>query len=250
MTRVGGWLVVLAAALALGLVLMNRMFGAAKEAAPMQAGPTASRRTDPNKAPAGQEGSTQTEEGYKSRSMALRPNQQQVHNQVPVAQVDPQATARDPSQPRTTVADTEAAIDVSVVGQPFAVSESILARCEPTRESYRPLACESDKRLLAEMAEEPREEPWATEAERAIQALVELEPGTQMPRAVTYTIRALECRTSICFVETASIFGGFHSRFYPFEKNSGLHAEYPVDSVETDKTGAKVHVTLWPFTRR
>lgn len=106
-----------------------------------------------------------------------------------------------------------------------------------------------DKKLLDDMAEEPREEPWATAAERSIRALVELEPGTELPREVTYTIRALECRTSICFLETASIMGGFATELYYFEKTSGLTAQYPIDSTETDETGNKVHVTLWPFVR-
>jgi hypothetical protein len=99
------------------------------------------------------------------------------------------------------------------------------------------------------MAKEPREEPWATAAERAIRALVELEPGSERPREVTYTIRALECRTSICFVETASIMGAFTTQLYYFERSTGLTAQYSIDSSETDPSGNKVHVTLSPFVR-
>jgi hypothetical protein len=108
-----------------------------------------------------------------------------------------------------------------------------------------------DKKLLDEMAEEPREEPWATMAERSIRALVELElePGTELPREVTYTIRALECRTSICVLETASIMGGFATELYYFEKTSGLTAQYAIHSTETDESGNKVHVSLRPFAR-
>ena len=100
------------------------------------------------------------------------------------------------------------------------------------------------------MANEPREEPWATSAERSIRALVELEPGTQLPRETTYQIRALECRTSICFVETASIMEGFHTQLYDFEKNSDLRAEYSLHSNERLQDGNTLYVTLYPFLRR
>ena len=139
-------------------------------------------------------------------------------------------------------------VDYDVVGHPFPVSESILAACGPL-DSNHARSCTPNIKLLKEMAEEPREEPWATAAEQTIRALVELEPGTERPRDVTYTIRALECRTSICFVETASIMGGFATQLYYFEKTSGLTAQYATDSTETDASGNKVHVTLWPFVR-
>jgi hypothetical protein len=255
---------VLAVALALGLVLMDRMFVVTGEGeAAIQPGVAALRRTDSNKAQATQAGLPQTDASYRSRSAAQRPNQQGVqadhaHNVQAEGQAREQAEAQAEAQAKAEAqaqamdaAHASRAVDFSVIGIPFPVSESIVAACDPAPGKYRNSACEPDKKLLAEMAEEPREEPWATSAERAIRALVELEPGTEMPRAVTtYTIRALECRTSICFVETASIMGGFHTQFYYFEKTSGLRAEYAVDSVETDELGTKVHVTLYPFTRR
>lgn len=140
-------------------------------------------------------------------------------------------------------------VDFSVVGQPFPVSASILADCE-SKSGMRPsLWCGPDKKLLGEMAEEPREEPWASAAERSIRALVQLEPGTDRPRSVTHTMRNLECRKSICFLETSSIMGGFATQLYYFEKTSGLRAEYPIDAVEIAEDGTEVHVTLWPFVR-
>ena len=74
------------------------------------------------------------------------------------------------------------------------------------------------KKLRDAMTEEPREEPWASVAEEAIRTLVALEPGTEFPRAVTYTIRAVECRKSICMLETVSTMSGFSTMFYYFEK--------------------------------
>ncbi len=137
-------------------------------------------------------------------------------------------------------------VDDSVVGIPFPVSESILSDCakSPSR------ACGPNKALLEKMAGEPREEPWASLSERAIRDLVMLEPGTARPRPVTYTIRNLECRKSICFVETASHMEGFHSQFFYFERANELTAGYAIDSRETKEDGTKMHVTLLPVLRR
>jgi hypothetical protein len=140
-------------------------------------------------------------------------------------------------------------VDFSVVGQPFPVSASILADCEPKLGMRPSLSCEPNKKLLDEMAEEPREEPWASAAERSIRALVQLEPGTDRPRSVTYTIRNLECRKSICFLETSSHMGHFSTQLYYFEKTSGLRAGYAIDAVEIAEDRTRVHVTLWPFVR-
>jgi hypothetical protein len=176
----------------------------------------------------------------------LRDPQQISADLTTVAEPSVQAKRRpQPEAPSPDIAHAQSA-DSSVVGHPFPVSESILAACERANPSKW---CTPNKKLLDEMAEEPREEPWATMAERAIRALVELEPGTEMPRAVTYTIRALECRTSICFVETTSIMGAFYTQLYYFEETSGLTAQYSISGTETDASGNKVYVTLWPFER-
>jgi hypothetical protein len=134
-------------------------------------------------------------------------------------------------------------VDANVVGRAFQVSESILRECERKLGTQPWLSCEPNKKLLEDMAEEPRDEPWASSAERAIRALVEQEPGN-------FTIRALECRSSICFVETASLMGGFHPQLYSFEKNGGLRAGYQIHSSELDELGSKTYVTLYPFVKK
>ena len=144
------------------------------------------------------------------------------------------------------IASYPASVDESVVGQPFPVSQSILAVCE---QDSRGTFCEPNKALLAKMAEEPREEPWASAAERAIRALVELEPGTDRPRAVTFTIRNLECRKTLCFVETASHMAAFHTQFFHFERDNRLRAGYASFSREIKADGTEVRVTLLPVLR-
>ena len=142
-------------------------------------------------------------------------------DRAPIAQTARQVQPRPHAEARSLDPDNAQSIDFSVVGRPCPVSECILAACKSTGGSRPSRWCAPDEKLLDDMAGEPRDEPWAATAEQAIRALVELDPRTQLPRDTTYTIRALECRTSICFLETASIVGGFGTQFYYFEKTVG-----------------------------
>jgi hypothetical protein len=141
----------------------------------------------------------------------------------------------------------ERAPDNSVVGRPFQPSESIVEACKPDRRGvFRSSFCHQVGELLTAMAREPRDEAWAAAAEQALRAYAEKEPGK-------FTIRALECRKSICFIETASIYGSLLDPDYEYDKylsNLGLHMDYAVDAFETDATGARMTVTLFPFTRK
>ena len=133
---------------------------------------------------------------------------------------------------------------VSVADQPFAVSKSVAEACKPAKPGvFRQSACDRANHLLAEMAREPRDEPWATVSERVLRAYAEQEPGK-------FSIRALECRKSICFIETASIFGHLPDADFYFVRDHGFSREDPVDVHETDEAGARLTVTLLPVTRR
>lgn len=134
--------------------------------------------------------------------------------------------------------------DRSVVGQPFPVSESVNEACKPTKPGvFRWESCGEVSQLLAQMATEPRDEQWAVAKEEVLRAHTEKEPGR-------FTIRALECRKSICFVETASLFGVMRDPSYGYLKEHGLAARYPVFASETDASGALWTITLFPFVRR
>jgi hypothetical protein len=183
MTR-SGVLIVLALATALGLVLRARVVGVGDEAeAPIHSRSATTGGIDSPGLPAAQDQLMQTTKAVESRSAEQQLGQQRIlGDQVPTAQVHTERQAQYQSESQVTEADASEAVDVSVVGQPFPVSASILARCEPTRPSYRPASCEPDKKLLAEMLGEPREEPWATKAEGLIHGLVDnvekRSPGT------------------------------------------------------------------------
>lgn len=86
-------------------------------------------------------------------------------------------------------------VDRSVIGIPFPVSPSVEASCKLTGKID---LCERPHSELAKMTQEPRDEAWAAKTEALIQDEVMSErPGV-------YTIRNIECRSSICAVEIES----------------------------------------------
>lgn len=90
----------------------------------------------------------------------------------------------------------------SVVGQPFPVSESVAEACKPAKPgAFRWEAHARANALLVQIATEPRDDVWATAMEQQLRAYAEAQP-------VKLTIRALECRKTICFIETAAAFSG------------------------------------------
>jgi hypothetical protein len=129
-------------------------------------------------------------------------------------------------------------------GRTFSASKSVKDACgsaEPG--AFRWAACDRVNELLTDMTKEPRDEAWAAATERQLRAYAEAEPGK-------FVIRGLECRQTICFIETASPSGGLPMPDYYFRKKFGLGKEYPVDAFETDENGVRLTITLFAFTRQ
>jgi hypothetical protein len=83
--------------------------------------------------------------------------------------------------------------DSAVIGTPFPVSASVTARC--TRDK---IVCPHVYKKLAQFTQESRDNAWAAQEEADIQTQIEsLGPDK-------YSIRNLECRTTICAVEVSS----------------------------------------------
>lgn len=237
-------LVLWAIGLTLGLVVVDRLLDVRGERATSNKDANTVSRKRVDESNAAEAGRPRVEQNAEKADAVPRTLQRESQAQA-LAGPSAQPTAdrqRNSAKPTSISQDEAPRVDAGVVGRPFPVSDSIRTACA-RKQSYQQNECDAAAALVAVMSNEPREDPWATIAEKAIRDLVEREPGK-------FAIRGLECRTSICFVETASIFDGLHRRLYPFEKNSGLRAEYAVDSSETDESGATVHVTLWPFVRR
>jgi hypothetical protein len=130
-------------------------------------------------------------------------------------------------------------IDASVVGTPFPISASVVAGC-------RDHECDKVREQLAKMADEPRDSAWATEMEIEIQNNI-ISKGQDR-----YMIRDIECRTSICAVETASLFG-LYDPGYPVPLNSSLTGGgiASIWGYESDpSSGARITVTVRVLMRR
>lgn len=145
-----------------------------------------------------------------------------------------------PGEPEQTTPNKVIRVDRSVIGRPFPLSDSMIANCKryAANDSRN---CLGTMELLSRMANEPRSEPWATSMEEKLRAFVTVEPDKFM-------IRALECRTTICFIETASLFGPLLEVDYAFAKASGLNSHLTEFSHEKNSWGARVTITLEPFT--
>lgn len=140
--------------------------------------------------------------------------------------------------------NVEVLVDDSVIGRPFPVSESVAAAC-------RAGPCLAVVQLLSKFAHEPRDLQWASDIEARLGELVMAEHGE-------FTIRAIECRQSLCVAEVASIHGSFsfNTRIRP----NGTDANHELSwkdlwvgigdfGYEMDPSGARITVTLQVFSR-
>jgi hypothetical protein len=135
---------------------------------------------------------------------------------------------------------TLSGIDESVVGHAFQISASVRAGCKSDA-----VECPLVMASVAKMAEEPRDIDWATKMEEKIQAAVDMQgPGK-------YTIRNLECRTSICILELENrVPGAFGGRYEKVIASSLRPNAMTISVPEYDSSGTPFHVELMDFERR
>jgi hypothetical protein len=133
----------------------------------------------------------------------------------------------------------------AVIGRQFPVSTSIEEMCKKLSSKAED-RCDFTHRRLAEFAQQARDPVWASNMEAQLRDLVMSNPG--------YTIRTIECRTSLCVAEVASLDGMFH-----FESaigtDSPLHESLMnglewQTARERDQSYGTVTVTLMMFERR
>lgn len=128
--------------------------------------------------------------------------------------------------------------DLRVVGRPFPLSPSMNAECRAD------VGCAPALRLLKQLSKEPRDPIWASTMEAGLRDLVMSQPG--------YSIRAIECRASLCAAEVASGLGMFNftAQTGPYGSDpslSSLYAFYSETAYEHDPAYATV--TLMTFRR-
>ena len=105
----------------------------------------------------------------------------------------------DPSR-MTAAIEAEAA---EVIGRPFPMSPSVEGPCrKEIAKDPKTASCDRVLDLLSAMAREPRDPAWAFEAETRLRDLINANPKL-------FTIRAIECRTSLCAIEVASTYGQY-----------------------------------------
>lgn len=136
--------------------------------------------------------------------------------------------------------DSKSEDATAVIGRPFPVSTSVEATC-------RLLGGSCDEKLdglLTEFAQQPRDPAWAPDMETTLRNhLTTAEPDK-------YTIRALECRTTLCAVEVASLYGAYHGAPYVFVRGNDLFNGSAMYGYESSQSMERVTVTLRTFERR
>jgi hypothetical protein len=127
----------------------------------------------------------------------------------------------------------------AVMGRPFPISTSVATDC-------RRLAgtCDEGLQLLSKMVQEPRDAEWAKEMESRLRAhFLTAQPGK-------YSIRAIECRSTVCAAEVASPDGPYLGGPYSFVAANDLYNGPSFLGYETGELGATVTVTPQMFERR
>jgi hypothetical protein len=128
----------------------------------------------------------------------------------------------------------------AVIGRLFPASDSVISQCQPGRMSPQP--CAKVVNFLATMAEESRDPRWARDTETSL-----LEWYSQIPEL---TIRAIECRTSLCAIETSSVNGLQLGPSYKDRPSERVHTWLSLWARETVNSSEEVTVTLQLFIRR
>jgi len=130
------------------------------------------------------------------------------------------------------------------VGFTFRPSPTIVERCR-TRPAPTADSCKEVNRLIEEMSREERDAAWAKRTESRIRAVVAArQDGTQ--------IRALECKTSLCAIETVSPATRFLSILLQTEQESAGVVDDGdfVLGWEEDPTHGRRTITVSVFGRR
>ena len=125
----------------------------------------------------------------------------------------------------------------AVIGRPFKISASVQAGCKE-------VACPELERDLAKFAQQPQDPTWASEMEARLEEYIESSEPDK------YQIRNVECRTSMCYVEVASIYGPFFPPGYSSPMNQLLLGGAADFGYEANPSSARITVTVMPFFRR
>lgn len=131
------------------------------------------------------------------------------------------------------------AAPAALAGQPFAVSASIRKSCEAA-----PDKCAQVYALLEQLAGEPRDALWAGNMERSL-------TDYMAAQGRDFSIRALECRTSVCAAEVTSPQG---SEVHPFHYGAPIERVLQpgagINAYERNESGDITTLSLRLYSRR
>jgi hypothetical protein len=134
---------------------------------------------------------------------------------------------------RSTLTDPD-----SVKGRQFALSASVQERCKKAD-----TLCDWMGEQLVQFAAQPRDPTWASATEQSIQDALVADGRVE-------SIRALECRESLCAVEVTSLETGALEPPQQFYRDNRLLPGRFLFVSEVDGTGTPVHASVMTFVRR
>jgi len=128
--------------------------------------------------------------------------------------------------------------DTGVIGRAFPISPSVQKECD-LAVGVTARLCEPVLQGLAKMALEPRHSIWADGMEARLRdQVMATDPGRQL-------IRAIECRSSYCAAEVASVNGIFPYSFkYKFLESNQLEEFPPIFSIEKNEYGVAITIEV------
>jgi hypothetical protein len=89
--------------------------------------------------------------------------------------------------------------DPTVIGRPSPVQGAISTQCKQPATLTRLIDCDKISGVLQTLVQEARDSDWAARAEAQLRKAVAADPSTH-----DFTVRALECRTTLCVLEIAA----------------------------------------------
>jgi len=143
---------------------------------------------------------------------------------------------RDTRSGSTAASKNPASDPTAVIGRPFKISPSVEAGCKV-------ITCPEMDRDLAKFAQQARDPAWASEMEARLEDYIE----TSEPNK--YQIRNVECRTSMCYVEVASIYGQLLPPQYDSPMDRWLIGGSSEFGYKVDPSSARITITVMPFYR-
>lgn len=129
---------------------------------------------------------------------------------------------------------------IDPTGIPFPTSDSIRNTCAEYS-GLKSGSCRDHEAALTRLAKEGRDEKWAPLMEDAIASLVAPHQN--------YSIRSIDCRTTVCAVEIESILGVF-DRSAPEKLKNKLERVDTINGYERNDSNQRVTVTAISFKRK